>query len=73
MLSMIKTINLKKLLILNLKLVSAIFYHIFIFLPKGSSRKTTKKAFYFIEKAFSINYFPSSPNFPDSKGQMEVE
>ena len=38
----------------TLKLVSAIFYQIFIFLPNGSPSKTVKNIFYFIQKAFFV-------------------
>ena len=38
----------------NLKLVSAIFYEIFIFSPNDSPSKTIKNAFYFIEKALFV-------------------
>ena len=34
------------------KLVSAIFYQIFIFLPNDSPLKTMKNVFYFVSKAF---------------------
>ena len=37
-----------------LKLVSAIFYQIFIFSPNDSPSKTIKNVFYFIEKALFI-------------------
>ena len=37
-----------------LKLVSAIFYHIFIFPPNDSPSKTIKSVFYFIKKAFFV-------------------
>ena len=39
---------LKKVLMKYLKLVSAIFYQIFIFSPNDSPSKTMKNAFYFI-------------------------
>ena len=38
----------------NLKLVSAIFYEIFVFSPNDSPSKTIKNVFYFIEKALFI-------------------
>ena len=38
----------------NLKLVSAIFYEIFIFSPNDSPSKTIKNVFYFIEKALFV-------------------
>ena len=64
----------------SLKLVSTIFYQIFIFPPNDSPLKTIKNVFYFIEKAIFVSrylnfcdFFPSFPHFPDSKGQMEVE
>ena len=63
-----------------LSLVSAIFYQIFIFSLKDSHSKTITNVFYFIKKAPFVleifkflNFFPSFPHFPDSKGQMEVE
>ena len=37
-----------------LKLVSAIFYEIFIFSPNDSPSKTIKNVFYFIEKALFV-------------------
>ena len=40
--------------ILTLKLVSAIFYQIFIFSPNDSPSKTIKNVFYFIEKALFV-------------------
>ena len=62
-----------------LKLVSAIFYQIFIFSPNDSPLKTMKKLFS-SKKLFSFSRYsnfcifsPSFPHFPDSKGQMEVE
>ena len=64
----------------KLKLVSAIFYQIFIFSPKISPSETMKSVFYFIQKGPFIleifkflNFFHSFPHFPDRKGQMEVE
>ena len=38
----------------NLKLVSAIFYQIFVFPPNDSPSKTMKTVFYFIKKALFI-------------------
>ena len=52
----------------NLKLVSAIFYQVFIFSPNDSPSKIVKNVFYFIEKALFVLEL-----FKDSKGQMEVE
>ena len=56
------------------------FYQIFIFSSNDRPSKTMKNVFYFIQKFFSFprysnfcNFFPSSPHFPDSKGQKEVE
>ena len=40
--------------IINLKLVSAISYEIFIFSPNDSPSKTIKNVFHFIEKALFI-------------------
>ena len=63
----------------TLKLVSVIFYQIFIFSPNDSPLKTMKNVFYFIQKALSILeifkflYFFPFPHFPYSKGQMEVK
>ena len=63
-----------------LKLVSAIFYQIFIFLPNDSPSKSMKNVFILSKKLFSFSrysiffdFFPSFPHFLDSKGQMEVE
>ena len=39
---------------LQLKLVSSIFYQIFIFSPNDNPLKTTKSVFYFIEKALFV-------------------
>ena len=64
----------------TLKLVF-IFYQIFIFSPNDSPLKTMKNV-YFIssKKLFSFSrysnfcdFFPTFPQFSDSKGQMEVE
>ena len=41
-------------LLLTLKLVSAIFYEIFIFSPNDSPSKTIKNVFYFIKKAIFV-------------------
>ena len=71
----------------NLKLVSAIFYQIFIFSPNDGTKNYEKMFFISLKKLFFKNYekcflfhlksffFPSFPNskFHDSKGQMEVE
>ena len=61
----------------DLRLVSAIFYQVFIFPPNHS---LLKKTIYFIKKLFPFsrflnvcNFFPSFPQSPDSKGQMKVE
>ena len=63
-----------------LKLVSAIFYEIFIFSLNDSPLKTMKNVFYSSKKLFSFSrysnfcdFFPFFPHFLDSKGQMEVE
>ena len=74
-------INYKELLINSyLKLVYAIFYQIFIFSPNDITSKIMKNVFYFIKKALFVleilkflYFFPSFPQFSDSKGQMEVE
>ena len=34
---------------------------------------SSKKLFWFSRYSNFCNFFPSSPQFPDSKGQMEVE
>ena len=65
----------------HLKLVSAIFYQIFIFSSNDSSSKNYEKCFLFhLKSSFRsrdiqifVFFFPSFPHFPDSKGQMEVE
>ena len=62
-------------------LVSAIFYQIFIFSPNDSLSKTVKKKKIISpKKLFSFSRYSdfcifssSFPQFPDSKGQMEVE
>ena len=63
-----------------LKLVSAIFYLIFVFSPNDSPSGTMKNVFISSKKLFLFsrysnfcNFFPSFPHVPDSKGQMEVE
>ena len=62
----------------DLKLVSTIFYQIFIFLPNDSPLKA-EKCFLFNLKNFSFSrysnfcdFFLSFPHFADSKGQLEV-
>ena len=58
----------------HLKLVSAIFYQMFIFSSNHRPSETMKKCFFFHLKITNLcNFFPSFPHFPDSKGQMEVE
>ena len=48
-----------------LKLVSAIFYQIFVFPPNDSLSKTMKSVFYFIKKAlFVLNIFKLLQFFP---------
>ena len=61
------------------KLVSAIFYHIFIFTLNDSPSKTIKNVFLFHQKSSFHSqdiqifvFFPSFLHFPDSKGQMEA-
>ena len=63
-----------------LKLVSNIFYQIFIFSPNDSPSKTVKNVFISSKKLFSFsiysnfrNFSSSFLHFPDSKEQMEVE
>ena len=64
-----------------LKLVSAIFYQIFIFSSNDSLSKAMNNFFLFNLKSYFrsrdiqifVIFFPSFPNFPDSKGQTEVE
>ena len=63
-----------------LKLVSTIFYQIFIFSPNDSPLKTVKNVFISSKKVFSFSryskfcdFLPSFPHFPDSKRQIEVE
>ena len=63
-----------------LKLVSAIFYQIFIFSPNDSPLKTMKNVFISSKKLFSFSrysnfcdFFPSFLHFSDSKGQMVVD
>ena len=60
------------------KLVSAIFYHIFVFSPNDSLSKTMNNVFFFLLKSshswdIQIFVFFSLPNFSDSKGQMEEQ
>ena len=62
------------------KLVSTIFYQIFIFSPNDSPSQTEKCFFFSSKKLFLFsrysnfcNFSSSFPYFPDSKGQMEVE
>ena len=57
------------------KLVSAIFYHIFIFTLNDSPSKTIKNVFLFHQKSLFhsldiqvLVIFSSFPYFPDSKG-----
>ena len=63
----------------NLKLVSAIFYQIFIFSQNDSPLKTdkcffsSKKLLSFLRYSNFCNFFLSFQHFPDSKGQVEVE
>ena len=66
-------------MIFNFKLVSVIFYQIFIFAPNDSPLKIWKMFFISSKILFSFsrysnicNFLPSVPNFPDSKGQAEV-
>ena len=63
-----------------LKLVSAIFYQVFIFHQMMALQKT--KNCFLIHREISFHsrdiqifvfFSPSSPQFPDSKGQMAVE
>ena len=68
------------LIYLMLKLVCAIFYQIFIFSPNYSPLKTTKMFSISSKKLFSFSryslfciFFPSFPQFSDSKGQILVE
>ena len=64
-----------------LKLVSAIFYQIFIFSPNDSPLKTDKCFLFCLKSSFCsqdiysnfCGFLPSFAHFPDSKGQMEVE
>ena len=64
----------------SLKLVYAIFFKSLFFAPNGSPSKIIKNVFYHIEKPLSVleifkslYFFASFPQFPDLKGQMEVE
>ena len=63
-----------------LKLLSAIFYKFFIFPSNDSPLKamknisfSSKKLFFFSRYSNFCSFFPSFPQLPDSKGQMEVE
>ena len=63
-----------------LKLVSAIFYKMFIFSPNDSLSKTEKCFSFHLKNSFRsrdiqflVIFFPSFPHFPDSKGKMETE
>ena len=64
-----------------LELASAIFNEIFIFFTKWQPFKNYEKCFFisskklisFLRYSSFCNFFPSYSNFPDSKGQMEVE
>ena len=64
---------------MTLKLVSTIFYQIFIFPSNDSPSKTEKCFLFHLKSSFRSQdsqifvVFPVFPNFPDSKGQMEVE
>ena len=53
------------------------FIKFLFFSPNDSPSKTMKNVFYSSKKLFSFlrysNFFPSFQNFPDSKGQIEVE
>ena len=64
----------------SLKLVSAIFYQIFIISLNDSPSKIIKIVFYFIEKTLSfltifnfLYFFPSFPHFAHSKRQIKKE
>ena len=64
----------------SLKLVSAIFYQIFIISLNDSPSKVLKIVFYFIEKTLFVltifkflYFFPSFPHFADSKRQIKKE
>ena len=63
-----------------LKLVSAMFYQIFIFSPNGNPSKIMKNVFISSKKSSICSQdvqffviFPFLSTLPDSKGQMEVE
>ena len=60
-----------------LKLLSTIFYQMFIFSSSDRPSKTMKNVFHFILKALLVLeifiFFASFPHCPDPKGQMEVE
>ena len=69
-----------KVIWLCLKLVSTIFYQIFIFNQMIPCQKlwkmffiSSKKLFSFLRYSIFCNFFPSLPHYPDSKGQMEME
>ena len=73
-------LNLFQIKLLLLKLVSAIFYQIFILSSNYRPSITIKNVFYFIEKVLFVleifkflYFFPSFPQFTDSKVQMKVE
>ena len=64
----------------SLKLVSAIFYQIFIFHKMLALKKPWKMFFISSKKLISFTRYsnfcifsPFFPHFPDSKGQREVE
>ena len=65
--------GLKTSCILFLKLISAIFYQIFIFYLIKMFFISSKKLFSFSIYSKFCNFFPSFPQFSDSKGQMEVK
>ena len=65
---------------MTLKLVSTIFYQIYIFPSNDSPSKTEKCFLFHLKSSFRsqdnqifVVFSPAFPNFPDSKGQMEVE
>ena len=67
-------------LLIFLKLVFAIFYHFLFFHQMIALEKLWKMFFISSKKLFSFsrysdfgNFFPSFPQVPDSKGQMEVD
>ena len=61
------------------KLVSVIFYEIFIFSQNDSPLQTmknvilSKKLFSFSRYSNFYDFFLSFPHFPDPKGQVDVE